>query len=100
MPLGTPVDRSNVNGPLHRLLESCGLKRCAMAALRHSRASAPFTQRSRPRIVMEQLRHSQIGLTMDAYGHVVPVTRKDAAEALDRHPPRRADGGLSGRLKR
>jgi integrase len=36
------------------------------------------------RVVMEQLGHSQISLTMDTYAHVIPAMLADAASALDR----------------
>lgn len=32
---------------------------------------------------MEQLGHSQIGLTMNTYAHVMPTMLRDAADALD-----------------
>jgi len=35
------------------------------------------------RVVMEQLGHSQISLTMDTYSHVMPVMLRDAAAALE-----------------
>jgi integrase len=34
-------------------------------------------------VVMEILGHSQIHLTMNTYGHVVPAALNDAAQALD-----------------
>lgn len=33
---------------------------------------------------MEILGHSQIGLTMNTYAHVMPVLKSDAAASLDR----------------
>lgn len=82
-PRGTPLDPSNVNRRLHLLPESCGLKRRGIHALRHSCASALIAQGVHPRVVMEQLGHSQISLTMDTYGHVMPATMRDAADALE-----------------
>ena len=32
---------------------------------------------------METLGHSQISLTMNTYGHVLPALQKDAADKLD-----------------
>jgi integrase len=37
-----------------------------------------------PRIVMETLGHSQIGLTMNTYGHVAPDVQSDAAACIDK----------------
>ena len=33
--------------------------------------------------VMEMLRHSQIGITMNTYAPVAPLLQRDAAEALE-----------------
>lgn len=35
------------------------------------------------RVVMETLGHSQIGLTMDTYSHVMPSLQRDAADLMD-----------------
>ena len=35
-----------------------------------------------PRVVMEVLGHSEIALTMNAYRHVVPELRRDAAQRM------------------
>jgi integrase len=79
----SPLDPSNVNGRLHRLLEARGLEHRGMHALRHSYASALITQGIHPRVVMEQLGHSQISLTMDRYGHVMASSMRGAADALE-----------------
>ena len=36
-----------------------------------------------PRVVMELLGHSQIGLTMNTYAHVTPALGRSAAERMD-----------------
>jgi integrase len=54
---GTPMEPSN----LHR---SC--------------ATFLIAQGVHPRVVMEILGHSQISLTMNTYGHVLPETQRDA----------------------
>ncbi len=51
--------------------------------LRHSCASLPVAQGLHPRIVMEQLGHSTIKLTMDTYSHVLPELQSQAADTLD-----------------
>ena len=37
-----------------------------------------------PRVVMETLGHSQIGITLDTYSHVLPVLQRDAADEMDK----------------
>jgi integrase len=41
--------------------------------LRHSCATLLLAQGVHPRIVMDLLGHSQIGLTMNTYSHVIPA---------------------------
>ena len=36
-----------------------------------------------PRVVMDLLGHSQIGLTMNTYSHVIPDLRRDAALRIE-----------------
>lgn len=82
-PKGTPLEPSNLNGRLHKLLDGAGLPRQGMHSLRHCCASLLLSQGIPARIVMEQLGHSQITLTMDTYSHVMPAMLRDAADALD-----------------
>ena len=82
-PKGTPLEPSNLNGRLHKLLDGAGLPRQGMHSLRHCCASLLLAQGVSPRVVMEQLGHAQISLTMDTYSHVMPAMLRDAADALD-----------------
>jgi integrase len=36
-----------------------------------------------PRVVMETLGHSTIGMTMNTYAHVIPALQQDAADLMD-----------------
>jgi integrase len=82
-PKGTPLEPSNVSKKLHALLEEAGLPKQGMHALRHCCASLLLAQGVSPRVVMEQLGHTQISVTMDIYSHVMPAMLKNAADALD-----------------
>ncbi len=42
-----------------------------------------LSQGVHPKVVQERLGHSQIGLTLDTYSHVMPGMQKDAAGKLD-----------------
>jgi hypothetical protein len=64
--------------------------------LRYSCAILLIAQGVHPRVVMEILGHSQISVTMNTYGHVLPETQRDAAAKLDallseRNPAPRQD---------
>jgi integrase len=77
-PKGTPLEPSNLNGRLHKLLDGAGMPRQGMHSLRHCCASLLLAHGVAPRVVMDQLGHAQISLTMDTYSHVM----RDAADAL------------------
>lgn len=51
---------------------------------RHSCASLLIAQGVPLEIVKETLGHSQIGLTMNTYVHLLPETRRQAVDAMDR----------------
>ncbi len=36
-----------------------------------------------PKVVSERLGHASIGITLDAYGHVMPSMQEEAAEKID-----------------
>jgi integrase len=50
--------------------------------LRHACASLLLAQGVHPRVVMETLGHSTIGMTME-YSHVLPALARDAANLMD-----------------
>ena len=51
--------------------------------MRHACASLLIAQGVHPRVVMETLGHSQIGITMNLYGHVLPEAQRQAAAQMD-----------------
>jgi integrase len=51
--------------------------------LRHSCATILTALGVHPRVVMEMLRTSQVGITMNTYAHVAPLLQREAAEALE-----------------
>src|SRR5581483_4174687 len=62
--------------------------------LRHGAASLLLAQGASMRVVMEQLGHSQIRLTMNTYSHIAPALLRDAADKLEAALGRR--GGATG----
>jgi len=77
--------------------------------LRHAHASWLLRQGIHPKIVSERLGHSNIGITLDTYSHVMPGMQEDAARRLDdalsvpglaidwQEPEKRAVSSLPGR---
>ena len=60
-----------------------GLPRQRFHDLRHACASLMLAQGVAPRVVMETLGHSQIGLTLNTYSHVIPALGRAAADQMD-----------------
>jgi integrase len=51
--------------------------------LRHTSATLLLATGVHPKVVQERLGHSQIGITLDTYSHVVPTLQLEAASKLD-----------------
>lgn len=83
--LGRPLDARNVVRYFKRQLWAAGLPEARrFHDLRHTCATLLLAQGVHPRLVMEILGHSQIGLTMDTYSHVLPAMQRDAADKMQR----------------
>ncbi|HEX5493712.1 MAG TPA: site-specific integrase, partial [Mycobacteriales bacterium] len=94
---GGPIDHRNDTRAFKALLVRAGV-RCAevpqpdgttmlvpdvrLHDLRHTAASLLLAQLVPARVVMEVLGHSQIGVTMNTYSHVMPAQLKNAADAM------------------
>lgn len=79
---GTPLDGSNVTHVFQKILSDAGLPRIRFHDLRHTCASLLLAQGTHMRVIMEQLGHSQISLTMNTYSHVMPEALDDAANLM------------------
>ena len=62
---GTPLDGRNLTRRFQAALRRAGLPRMRFHDMRHTCASLLLAQGVQPRVVMETLGHSQIGLTLD-----------------------------------
>lgn len=82
--IGTPLEPRNLVRLFKAHLQRAGLPDVRFHDLRHSCASFLIAQGVNPRIVMETLGHSQIGLTMNTYAHVFLDAQRQAAEAMER----------------
>jgi integrase len=82
--IGTPLDGRNVTQRFQAQVERAGLPRQRFHDLRHGCASLLLAQGVSPRVVMETLGHSQIGLTLGTYSHVIPALQRDAADQMER----------------
>lgn len=82
-PLGTGIEGTSISKQFHKHLERAGLSQRRFHDLRHSCATLLLVQGVSPRVVMDLLGHSQIGLTMNTYSHVIPDLRRDAAQRME-----------------
>jgi integrase len=80
---GTPTEPRNLIRHFKRALSVAGLpETIRFHDLRHSCATFLIAQGVHPRVVMEILGHSQISVTMNTYGHVLPESQRDALEGI------------------
>lgn len=68
---------------LFPLLQQAGLPAIRPHDLRHTAATLLLAQGVHPKIVSERLGHSQVGITLDTYSHVLPTMQREAADRLD-----------------
>ncbi len=79
---GGALDGRGVTQPFQRQLARAGLPPMRFHDLRHGAASLLLSQGISPRVVVERLGHSQIGVTMSTYAHVIPALDRDAAQLV------------------
>jgi integrase len=82
-PLGGPLIGTQVTKHLQQLAQSADIWGLRFHDLRHTCATLLLAQQVPARVVMELLGHSQIGLTMNLYSHVIPTLKKEAAERME-----------------
>jgi integrase len=82
--VGRPLDGTRVTKVFQRLLVRAGLPRMRFHDLRHSAATLLLVQGVPARVVMETLGHSEVGITLNTYSHVLPALEDEAAAAMDR----------------
>src|SRR5581483_3044221 len=66
-----------------KLLKRAGLPNIRFHDLRHSAATILLDLGIHPKVVQEMLGHSQIGMTMDIYSHVLPTMQMEAVSRLN-----------------
>jgi integrase len=67
----------------HRHLDEAGLLQRRFHDLRHSCATLLLVQGVSPSVVMEVLGHSDVGMTLNTYSHVIPQLRREAADRME-----------------
>lgn len=80
---GSVIEPRNINRLFEEQVARAGLRRIRFHDLRHTCASLLLAQGVPPRVVMEVLGHSQLSITTDLYGHVMPTGLRAAADAME-----------------
>jgi integrase len=81
--VGTPIEPRNINRRWDELRNKAGLDWLRLHDLRHGCATFLLAAGVPARAIMEVLGHSEIGVTMNTYAHVLPQLREEAADAID-----------------
>jgi integrase len=82
-PDGSPVNPATFSAEWSKFIRKKGLPRVRFHDLRHAHATLMLLQGVHPKIVSERLGHSNIGITLDIYSHVLPTMQSEAAQAFD-----------------
>ncbi|MGE0520932.1 MAG: tyrosine-type recombinase/integrase [Candidatus Binatia bacterium] len=80
---GTPLDAANALKAFKRALHKAGLRDQRFHDLRHGAATLLLAQGVQPRAIMDLLGHSQVGVTLNLYSHILPEVRRDTARQMD-----------------
>jgi integrase len=78
-----PVQPNTIYQSWDRFLAATGLPRIRFHDLRHSHATALLTSGVHPKVASERLGHARVGITLDAYSHVIGDMQDEAAAAID-----------------
>ena len=80
---GQPLCGYVVYARFKRILKAAGLPPQRFHDLRHATATLLLVQGVHPRVVMELLGHSEIGVTMNCYSHVLAELKREPANQMD-----------------
>ena len=82
---GSPLQPRTITQQWRQLLaNNKTLPRIRFHDLRHAHATHMLSAGVHPKIASERLGHSNVGITMDLYSHVIPGMQEDAAARVDR----------------
>lgn len=82
--IGQPLSPQNVlQRDFYPLLERLSLPRVRFHDLRHTAATLLLSAGTHPKIVSDMLGHTEVGITLNLYSHVVPGLHEQAAATFD-----------------
>src|ERR1700691_954410 len=81
---GSPLRPRTIANQWHQLLSNNkSLPRFRLHDLRHAHATHVLASGIHPKVASEHLGHSNVGITLDLYSHVMPGMQEDAAARVD-----------------
>lgn len=66
------------------IIKRTGLPNVRLHDLRHTAATLLLAKGVNPKVVSEMLGHSNVSITLNVYGHVLPHMQQEAADLMDR----------------
>jgi integrase len=79
-----PIEGRNLYRSFTRIASSAGIRVVRLHDARHGFATLMAGSGVEPRLLMELMGHSEIGVTMNVYTHVVQKSKRDAIKIIDR----------------
>lgn len=83
-PKGTAICPKNFYRTFKEVCKRLDLPVIRFHDLRHSHATMLISQNVNPKIISERLGHSDIGVTLNIYSHVLPSMQKEVANTIDK----------------
>ena len=80
---GEPIQPRSLSSAWMLAVARTELPRIRFHDLRHAHATHLLASGVHPKVASERLGHSQIGITLDLYSHVLPGMQEDAAARVD-----------------
>ena len=82
-PDGRPMLPDSLSHAFLKIARRAGVE-VRLHDMRHTHASLMLREGVSPKVIQERLGHSNIGITMDTYSHVMPGLQEAAAEKFDK----------------
>jgi integrase len=79
---GRPINPNSLSGSFSETMEKLGYP-ITFHGLRHTHASLLIQAKEQPKVISDRLGHTNIGITMDTYGHLMPGMQQEAANKLE-----------------
>lgn len=80
---GRPMDIAKVRRCFKAALKRAGVTQVRLYDARHTHATLLMGEGVNPKVVSERLGHTNIGITLDTYSHVLPTMQQSVVERLD-----------------